>query len=163
LSKSVFKTEFWLPVPLSAAKEFFSDPNNLVKISPTYLNMKLSGDVVTEEGKEFDISMHPFGLPIALKWTSRIADVIETEDIFEFKDIQVKGPFKSWTHSHRFVAGTKKIGDASMAEAGTWFYDLVEYEFSVDLAGVLDALVLKRILSQMFSHRKKALREHFAL
>lgn len=154
-----FNTEFWLPVPLEKAWEFFSSPKNLTQISPSYMGISLEGDPKTENGSVFDIKMSPFGLPVPLSWRSKIINVKQEVDSYEFQDIQEKGPFKSWSHTHRFVRGSKKIGEAAMAEPGTWFKDSVEYQVPFDVLNIADQLVFKRILAQMFSYRKKALRE----
>lgn len=156
---SIFETEFWLPVSLETVWGVFKDPRNLVKISPSYLHMSLQGDVRTAEGAEFDIKMNPFGFAFAVTWRSRIQSVQETPEFCEFQDIQVKGPFKKWCHTHRFESGSELIGTVKMEQPGTWLKDRVEYEVPVDFLKLADHLVFRRVLAQMFAHRKKALRE----
>lgn len=70
-----------------------------------------------------------------------------------FTDVQVEGPFKSWRHTHRFeAAGDKR----------TVCRDHVEYRVpGGPLAGLADAIIVRRQLKAMFDHRAVKLAERF--
>ena len=66
-----------------------------------------------------------------------------------FTDLQRKGPFKAWQHTHGFEA----------LDAGrTRLTDHVEYRVpGGPLAGVADALIVRGQLKKMFDHRRAVL------
>ena len=70
-----------------------------------------------------------------------------------FTDLQRKGPFKAWQHTHGF----------EQLDAGrTRLTDHVEYEVpGGPLAGIANALVVKGQLKKMFDYRRKVLAEMF--
>lgn len=70
-----------------------------------------------------------------------------------FTDLQRKGPFKAWQHTHGFEA----------LEGGrTRLTDHVEYQVpGGPLAGLANALVVKGQLKKMFDYRRKVLAEKF--
>lgn len=63
-----------------------------------------------------------------------------------FTDRQVRGPFASWTHRHRFVA----------FQDGTLMTDQIEYEAPAGPLGMLaDKLWLGEHLDRFFNHRQQ--------
>ena len=155
------RSEFWLPVSLEKVWAFFSDASNLAKISPKFLGLVVEGDSKTVQGSTVHLNFHPLGLPFALKWDSLIENVHESEGEKSFVDVQSKGFFKSWTHTHSFRAGVKSIGKIQISENGTWCRDHVQYELPLDFMELGNNLVVTRALGSMFAQRKKALYEHF--
>jgi len=91
-------TSQFLPIPRKEAFEFFEDPGNLCDITPPWLDfcMLHSGrDTGVHENAEFEYTIRYLG--IKMRWQSRIIDYHPPE---RFTDIQLKGPYKSWTHLH---------------------------------------------------------------
>jgi ligand-binding SRPBCC domain-containing protein len=74
-----------------------------------------------EEGSEVSLSTRPFGIGPRQSWTSRIVDRERDDRSAMFRDAMVDGPFRRWTHTHRFYA----------EEGGTRVVDRVEYELPV--------------------------------
>lgn len=155
------RAEFWLPVSIEKVWEFFSDATRLAKISPRFLGLAVKGDSQTVEGNTIHLEFHPLSLPVALKWDSLIDDLRDTEMTKSFVDIQSRGFFKSWKHTHTFQAGAKSIGKIPISKNGTWCLDRVQYELPMDFMELGNNIFVNRALGAMFAHRKKALYEHF--
>jgi len=74
------------------------------------------------------------------------AEITEWNPPYGFTDRQVRGPFASWTHRHRFVA----------FQDGTLMTDLIEYEAPAGPLGALaDKLWLGEHLEKFFNHRQQ--------
>lgn len=74
------------------------------------------------------------------------SEIVEWSPPFGFTDRQVRGPFASWTHRHRFVA----------FQDGTLMTDLIEYEPPAGPLGALaNRLWLGEHLERFFHHRQK--------
>ena len=83
-----------------------------------------------------------------------------------FTDIQDKGPFKSWKHTHFFEEGAAEIeglrseSKIKLHQRGTWVRDVVEYTMPMGAAGALaHQLFARRQLESMFAHRRRRMRE----
>jgi ligand-binding SRPBCC domain-containing protein len=100
--------------PIDEVFAFFSRPENLGRITPPAMGFEqLSTDLDMRAGLEIDHRIRPLPL-IPMRWRSRI----ETYDPPRgFTDIQVRGPYRSWVHRHRFSA----------VDGGTRIDDDVEY------------------------------------
>lgn len=71
-----------------------------------------------------------------------------------FQDVQEQGPFKSWTHTHRFEETVDE------GRSKVWAIDEVVYVPPLGPIGWIgDKLVIKHVLRQMFDYRHKKLRE----
>ena len=84
-----------LPVTQEKAFAFFEDPRNLAGIIPLWVDFRLlNKDDKPEvyEGAEFDYTIRFLGIKI--HWRSRIVLYQPPE---RFTDIQLKGPYKSWS------------------------------------------------------------------
>jgi ligand-binding SRPBCC domain-containing protein len=87
--------------PIDEVFAFFAKPENLGRITPTSLGFELlSTDTRMREGLEIDYRVRPL-LGIPLSWRSRIAHYDPPSG---FRDVQLKGPYRSWDHRHSFVA-----------------------------------------------------------
>ena len=92
------KTKQKLPISSKEAWQFLSNPNNLAKITPKYMNFKiLSGaDRPIFAGQIIQYKVTPV-LGITLKWVTEITHVKENE---YFVDEQRFGPYSLWHHKH---------------------------------------------------------------
>lgn len=86
-----------LPVPQEAAFVFFEDPRNLFSITPPWLDFRMVDPERSSvfEGAEYDYTIRWLG--IRMRWRSRIIDYVPHE---RFTDIQLIGPYRSWSHRH---------------------------------------------------------------
>jgi ligand-binding SRPBCC domain-containing protein len=92
-----------MPVSLEQAWDFFSNPNNLLTITPPFLNLKITNKVYGDEiyaGQIITYKVKPL-LGIPLFWLTEIRHV---ERLKMFVDEQRKGPYKLWHHQHHFKA-----------------------------------------------------------
>jgi ligand-binding SRPBCC domain-containing protein len=146
------KKEQLLPVDLSTAWAFFSSPNNLALITPPEMDFK---PITTfNEGQEIytgmliDYTLKPlFGIP--LHWQTEIKQV---QKPYSFKDIQLKGPYRCWEHTHTFAETDK----------GVLMKDEVKYQLPFGPLGTLvHALVVKKKLEALFNYRKAAIERIF--
>jgi len=90
-----------LPVERARAFTFFEDPRNLFGITPPWLDFRMKDPDRSEvfENAEFDYTIR--WLCLKMRWRSRIIDYVPPE---RFTDIQIIGPYRSWTHRHHLTA-----------------------------------------------------------
>ncbi|HJP89920.1 MAG TPA: NAD(P)H-binding protein [Candidatus Limnocylindrales bacterium] len=136
--------------PLDEVFAFFSRPENLGRITPSAMGFEqVSTDLSMRAGLEIDHRIHPL-LGIPMLWRSRI-DAYDAPNAFV--DVQVKGPYRRWHHTHTFSA----------VPGGTRIDDEVEYELPFGPLGTLaHRLVVRRQLLEIFRHRARAIEDVFA-
>ena len=136
--------------PIDEVFAFFSRPENLGRLTPPGLGFDLqSADTWMRDGLEIEYRIRPL-LGIPLSWRSRIADYDPPRG---FRDVQLKGPYRSWEHSHTFVAE----GDR------TRIFDVVEYSLPLGPLGELaHAAVVRGQLEEIFRHRARTTQSIFA-
>jgi ligand-binding SRPBCC domain-containing protein len=164
-------TEHWLRADLTRVFTFFSDPQNLPRLMPASMGVRLESlqlqppqDAATKKvvesgmdperiagpGSLIQISFRlvPF-LPIRGKW---IAEILEYEPLRYFLDRQRSGPMKRWEHRHSFRAESRD------GIAGTVVRDEVDYKLPFGPVGhATDALLIQRMMQRTFSSRQKEL------
>ena len=132
-----------LPAPLETVWRFFSDPNNLLAITPPFLNLKMTNELHGDEvypGQVMLYTVKPL-LGIPLSWMTEITHVKPLEF---FVDEQRKGPYSLWHHQHHFRA----------IEGGVEMTDLVHYRLPFSFLGdMAHELVVKKKLEQIFVFR----------
>ncbi len=86
-------------VPAEFAFQWHKNNGAFQRLTPPWEDLTL----ISKEGDFEDLRVHlkikKFGVPI--NWMAQHYDVIENK---EFKDRQIKGPFKHWEHTHTFDA-----------------------------------------------------------
>lgn len=141
-----------IPAPLPDVWQFFADPRNLARITPPYMRFRITDypeDAVFKDGMLIRYKVSPL-LGIPLTWITRIEAV---RPLQEFVDIQLKGPFTLWEHTHTFE---EKNGQTLMK-------DHVRYLPPLGTMGSLaHVLFLRRQLEGIFSFREKVIKEIFA-
>jgi hypothetical protein len=95
----LFEAEQWVAKPINEVFSFFSNENNLETLTPSFLQFKVDGKSTANiiQGTEINYSLRIHGIPT--KWKSRIT--IWNPNL-EFKDVQIKGPYSKWEHTHLF-------------------------------------------------------------
>jgi ligand-binding SRPBCC domain-containing protein len=158
------KTELWLPASLEEVWDFHKDPNNLLKITPSFFRMRLH-DVppVVGKGAEFEITSENKLLSSFMKWSVKYLDWGEQEDLKFFVDTQTQGPFESWVHRHEFKRGVKTLEVDSRPykskEPGTWVLDSLDYTLKGQLKPF--TWVAEKMITQLFVYRKRRLEKLF--
>ena len=132
--------------PLAETFRFFSDPRNLERLTPAFLNLKFLAPPPAEvhPGTVIDYQIRLYGVPV--HWRTRI-EVVEAPN--RFVDVQEKGPYALWRHSHSF----KNVGGGA-----TEMKDRVEYAMPLGVLGeIAYRLFVARSLAQIFDYREKEL------
>ncbi|THU37081.1 hypothetical protein FAM09_19195 [Niastella caeni] len=147
-----FKAEQLLPVDMQAAWAFFSTPTNLSLITPPAMDFKTLTALNGEEiyaGMLIDYKIKPlFG--ISMMWQTEIRNV---QKPFSFTDIQLKGPYRCWEHTHTFIE----------KENGILMQDVVKYQLPYGPLGrIAHALLVRRKIEELFVYRKAAIERIFA-
>ena len=138
----VFEAEQWVPLTPDEVFPFFSDAHNLEKLTPKFLGFRVlrTSTPVIEEGTTIDYRLSLHGIP--MRWQSRIE---RWELNRSFVDVQVRGPYRLWHHTHEFepYAG------------GTIIRDRVRYELPVPPFGQLAAgALVRKDLAAIFAFRR---------
>ena len=105
-----------IKISLEECWGFFSDPMNLKKITPDYMDFKIlsrSGDKMYA-GQIISYTVKPL-LKMPLRWTTEITHVKEPH---YFVDEQRFGPYVLWHHQHHFTPN----------EDGILMKDIVHYK-----------------------------------
>jgi len=143
------RRETFIPSPLPAVFEFFSAARNLAAITPASLRFRLltPEPISLDAGAELRYSLRVRGIPVRWKTT------IETwNPRHEFSDIQSRGPYKLWHHTHRFRE----------ADGGTWMEDTVRYALPFGPLGRLAHwLYVRRDVESIFDYRAARIKELF--
>src|SRR5262249_14357934 len=134
-----------LPVDLQTAWAFFSSPNNLAKITPPEMGFipltPMADEAEIHTGMLIEYTVKPL-LGIPLHWQTEIKTV---EKPYRFVDIQLKGPYRLWEHTHTFTQTGK----------GVLMKDEVKYQLPLGpLGSVAHALLVRRKLQALFRFRK---------
>jgi uncharacterized protein (TIGR01777 family) len=146
--ESFYRDEFvrfqYVDIPLEKIFPFFAAPDNLEKITPDFLNFKIlnSSDKTIKQGTKIDYKLRLRGLP--LKWRTLIT---EWEQDKKFSDLQEKGPYKFWHHTHLFHP----------YEGGTIIEDRVVYRIPFGPIGEIARPMVIKDIDQIFKYRKRAL------
>lgn len=135
-------------VPIEQAFDFYVDARNLEPMTPPWLHFEVTtpGEVTLLQGALLDYRLRLHGVP--LRWQSWI----ETwEPPVRFVDIQSRGPYALWEHTHLF----EREGDAA-----TVIHDRVRYVIPLGPLGALaHRLFVRRDLERIFDYRGRAASE----
>jgi ligand-binding SRPBCC domain-containing protein len=158
-----FEAIQWLPVELPEVFAFFSQPANLPRIMPPELRVRiewaalvspaecavqlLERDEAAGAGSEFVFSFRPLPLlPIRMNWRARIE---EYEPGCYFRDTQVSGPMRRWSHRHEFQSESRNGAE------GTLIRDRIEFEIGYGGAGkALERYFVLPAMQKSFAHRQ---------
>lgn len=141
-------TQF-VPRSRSEVFPFFADAGNLEAITPEFVGFRIltPRPIEMRPGALIDYRIRLFGIP--LNWQTEIESFDPPE---RFVDVQRRGPYRLWRHTHRFV---EQAG-------GTLLVDEVEYQLPAGPLGPLaHALFVRRSLDQIFRHRQTVIERLF--
>lgn len=136
-----------IQAPLDVIWDFISDPKNLQKITPEYMNFRIESKNLASEmypGMIIKYKVNP--LPFfSTNWLTEITHVVPNKF---FVDEQRMGPYKLWHHQHHIEASDK----------GTLMTDIVSYIPPLNILGDLaNTLFIQKQLLSIFEYRKKAM------
>jgi ligand-binding SRPBCC domain-containing protein len=131
--------------PLAEVFGFYGDARNLERITPPWLGFEVTTAGPIEMGVgtliEYRLRLHR----VPVRWRTRI----ETwEPPRRFVDVQVKGPYSLWEHTHEFEED---------GPGATLIRDRVRYAIPFGPLGELaDRVLVRRDLRQIFDYRRDA-------
>ncbi len=145
----VLEREVSLPATREKLFPFFADARNLERLTPPSLRFEIMtpGPIEMRTGAIIDYRLQLAGL--RFRWRT----VIETwEPPVRFVDVQDKGPYALWRHTHTF----------DETPDGTRMRDRVEYALPFGPLGALaHRLVVARQLDAIFAFRGRVVAELF--
>ena len=131
--------------PLPEVFAFFSDARNLERITPGFLHFRILTPMPVEmrAGALIEYRIRLFGIPF--RWRTLIE---AWEPGARFTDVQLRGPYALWHHTHEFLA----------VPGGTLVVDRVRYAMPMGFLGEIGhALFVRRSLGRIFGHRRKVI------
>lgn len=146
-----FARSHHLPITQDVAWAFFSNPANLLQLTPPWANM-------ADESPEHPKTIYPgmiqilriglFGL-FACRW---VAEITHMDAPHSFVDEQKIGPFAFWHHRHAI----KPVVD------GVEIQDTVHYALPVGVFGsIAHDFFVRKQLEALFNYRARMLDEFF--
>lgn len=139
-------TSTWIAADLDRVFAFFSQAENLERLTPAFLNFRILTPLplALREGTTIDYRLSLRGVPIT--WRSEIT---AWEPPHRFVDEQRKGPYRLWKHAHMFEP----------RDGGTLMTDRVEY--ATWGGAPVNALFVAPELRRIFEYRRSVLAEIF--
>ena len=145
------KTSQKLSISVETAWKFFSNPANLSKITPPWLNFEVRTDLSEKmyAGMVITYLVRPL-LNIPQTWVTEITHVNEPN---YFVDEQRFGPYKMWHHQHIFTKAEN---------GGVIMEDIVSYVVPFGFLGrVANTFIISKKINEIFNYRKEVLVKMF--
>ncbi len=142
MAEFTFQTSETVKRPIGEVFDFFSNAENLERITPPELNFHIITPTPIEirQGTiiEYRLSLHGF----PMTWRSEIT---LWEPPNRFADTQLSGPYKQWIHVHTFAETNE----------GTLMTDEVRYRLPFEPLGDIAQFLIDRQLKHIFDHRQR--------
>jgi ligand-binding SRPBCC domain-containing protein len=143
------RREQQIPRPIDEVFAFFSDARNLEDITPPWLGFRTltPGPIHLAAGTQIRYRLRVRGLPVS--WTTEIR---RWNPPSRFVDVQLRGPYQLWHHTHRFEP----------CDGGTRMIDTVRYRLPLGPIGrLVNALMVRRDVERIFAYRNRRIAETF--
>lgn len=134
----------WITGSPSENFPFFSAAENLETITPPWLNFRIVAKSTPDvrEGTLIDYKLKIKGVPV--RWRTRIEN---WDPPHNFVDTQLRGPYKTWHHTHRF----EQLGQ------GTLMTDVVRYRMHAWPFGDFALRMVKNDVYSIFKYRRQVI------
>ena len=144
-------TTTWLPRPRAETFDFFSDAENLARITPPELDFEIvtPTPIAMGEGTWISYRLGLFG--VRFGWRTEIT---AWEPPYRFVDQQLRGPYRRWHHTHTFVPATGPDG-----QPGTRMDDEVRWALPLAPVGELAYPLVRAQLARIFGYRQRRIVE----
>ncbi|MBL7686244.1 MAG: SRPBCC family protein [Deltaproteobacteria bacterium] len=136
----------WVPRPLEEVFDFFSNAQNLEKLTPSWVNFKILTPLPIEmkKGALIDYQIKMYGIP--MNWRTEITEWNPNQS---FVDEQRRGPYRLWRHRHTFEEN----------KGGTLLGDEVDY---APIGGeLIHWLFVKSEVEKIFQYRAEKIQKLF--
>ncbi len=143
------RREVWLPSSLDQVFDFFSRAGNLEQITPPWVRFRIMTrqPIRMKQGAVIRYALRIRGIPF--RWLTQIE---RWDPPHEFIDVQVKGPYKVWRHTHQFSA----------LNGGTSVVDIVEYALPFGALGrLVHRVLVARDVERIFDYRNERIQRLF--
>jgi ligand-binding SRPBCC domain-containing protein len=133
-----------IELPVERVFAFYAEARNLEAITPPWLGFRVltPGAIAMRPGALIEYRLRLHGVP--LRWRTRIA---VWEPPRRFVDVQVRGPYALWEHTHDFTP----------VDGGVEIRDRVRYALPLGVVGRLaHTLLVRRDLERIFAFRAAA-------
>ena len=151
MSVYFYDTEQFLPIDIYKAWDFFSSAKNLAIITPPELDFNILTNLEGREiyeGMLIEYKVKPI-FRIPMYWQTEICKVDKPK---MFTDKQLKGPYKTWEHTHTFIA----------KENGVLMKDHVKYQLPFGIIGRIGhSILVRKKIENIFIYRRKVLKKIF--
>ena len=143
--KHTLSTRLEIPLPVETVFQFFARAENLQRLTPPELQFQIltPTPIDIRQGTLIDYQLGLFGLKF--RWKTEITN---WDPPHQFIDVQLKGPYREWIHTHRFIPTSK----------GTAILDDVQYQLPFSPIGDLAYPVVRLQLARIFGYRQTAVR-----
>lgn len=145
------RKEQFIPTDIETVWMFFATPENLKKIMPGDTQFEFLTELHGERvyrGMKIEYKIRPI-LNISLLWVTEIKEVMNR---YRFTDVQIKGPFSLWEHTHTFTS----------VDGGVRMADDLRYALPLGpLGNMVNALYIRKRLHNLFDDREKAVKQYF--
>ena len=141
----VLRREQRLPGPPAAVFPFFADAGNLEAITPDWLAFRIvtPRPIDMRDGALIEYRLRLHGVPVS--WLTRIEEWDTDPARPRFVDMQLKGPYGLWHHTHEFEPD---------GAGGTLMRDTVRYALPFGPLGeIARRLFVARDLEAIFDFR----------
>lgn len=144
MNSFVFATEHVIEKPQEEVFSFFSNAHNLTEISPPWLNFQVLNPppITMGVGTKIDYQMKLHGIPMRVQ-----CEITTWHPPYAFVDIQRKGPYRGWVHTHTFFE----------TDIGTIVGDEVEY--AVPGGDLVNRMFIRPDIEKIFEFRTQKLQE----
>lgn len=146
--QSVYYSEQFVPFEINKVFDFFTNYKNLEKLTPKIFDFKVQ-TLSSQEMTKGTLIEHKLKIKgVSVGWHS----LIETFNRpYEIVDVQLKGPYAYWRHSHLF----KEV------PGGTLIIDEVRYKIPLGVFGFMAmGAFVDNDLSDIFEYRRKMISLH---
>lgn len=134
-----------IEVPAETLFDWHARPGAFERLRPPWLNIEIEKFEGIRDGQQASFRL---GLgPLRLRW---VAEHRDYEEGRQFKDVQVKGPFQRWEHTHRM--------EPEGSEASV-LHDHITYELPLDGLGSYPASWVEGTLKRQFAYRHRIVQQ----